>query len=130
MSKAVAVQIEGKTLLVETDDTVEVVTVQVSEAEGDEDVPEWARKVVSIDDIKRSYADVKDLIVACCNNLYSAVEKIPAPERFAIEFGVKLAGEKGVPLLTKASGEASFKVSVEWKKGLAAAKGSRNKEDK
>ena len=116
MSKAVAVQIDGKTLLVETDDNVTVPAREVRESVGGKRIPEGAREVASINDLRQNFADVNDVIVAWCNNLYSAAQKIQAPERFAIEFGVKLAGEAGVPMLTKASGEASFKVTVEWKK--------------
>lgn len=116
MSRAVAVQIGEQTLLVETDETVEVSVEQVREAVSGRRLPEGTREIVSIDDIRTSFADIKEVIIACCNNLHSAMEQIPAPQRFAIEFGVKLAGETGVPLLTKASGEANFKVTVEWKK--------------
>lgn len=116
MPKAIAVQIEGQTLLIETDETVDIPAGQLPEVVSERRIPEGAREVVSIDDIRRNFGDVKDVIVACCNNLYGAVEKIPAPDKFAIEFGVKLAGETGVPMLTKASGEANFKVTVEWKK--------------
>jgi hypothetical protein len=120
MSKAVAVQIGGQTLLVEIDETVDVPADQLPKATAKaRRIPKGAQEVVSVDNIKRNFADVKDVIVACCNNLHNAVEKIPAPERFAIEFGVKLAGETGVPMLTKASGEANFKVMVEWKRGVA-----------
>ena len=116
MSKAVPVQIDGKTLLVETDDTVVVPTREVPESVRGKRIPEGAREVASISDLKQNFAEVNDVIVAWCNNLYNAAQKIQAPERFAIEFGIKLAGEAGVPMLTKASGEASFKVTVEWKK--------------
>jgi hypothetical protein len=116
MSKAVAVQIEGRTLLVETDDTVTIPAGQVRESVRGKRNPEGAREVASINDLKQNFADVNDVIVAWCNNLYSAAERIQTPERFAIEFGVKLVGEAGVPMLTKVSGEASFKVTVEWKK--------------
>lgn len=116
MSKAVAVQIGEQTFLVETDENVTVSASQITKLDPDRLIPPEAKEIVSIDDIKRNFADVKEVIVACCNNLYSAVEKIPAPEKFAIEFGVKLAGETGVPFLTKASGEANFKVTVEWKR--------------
>ena len=116
MSKAVAVQIGEQTFLVETDENVNVTASQVRELDPDTLIPPDARKVVSVDEIKRNFTDVREVIIACCNNLYSAVEKIPAPEKFAVEFGVKLAGETGVPFLTKASGEANFKVTVEWKR--------------
>lgn len=127
MSKAVVVSMGGQTLLVETDDTVEVPARVIVEAPAgadsgdgtDRPLPEGAREVRVIEGIERSFADVKDVIVACCNNLHNAVNSIPRPEKFAIEFGVKLAGETGVPMLTKASGEANFKITVEWKKSEA-----------
>jgi hypothetical protein len=118
MTKAIAVHIGEQTLLVETDETVTIPAYLVPDVATGRRIPEGAQEVVSINDIKRNVADVKDrhYSVLCCNNLHSAVENIPAPERFAMEFGVKLAGETGVPLLTEASGEANFKVMVEWKK--------------
>lgn len=119
MSKAVAVSMGGQTLLVETDDAVEVparVIVEAPAGADGADLPEGAREVGAIEEIERRFADVKEVIVACCNDLYDAVAAIPKPEKFAIEFGVKLAGETGVPMLTKASGEANFKITVEWKK--------------
>jgi hypothetical protein len=115
MSKAIAVQMGTSTLLVETDETISIPAEQVIIAPADKSLPEGAQEVVSVEDIKRSFADVKDVIVTCCKNLHSAIDNIPKPERFAIEFGVKLAGEAGIPMLTKASGEANFKVTVEWK---------------
>lgn len=119
MSKAIAVKSGGVALLVETDDDVELPVHQVPVGKsGDADIfiPKGAQEVVSVKDIKRDLGDVKDVIVACCNNLYSAVASIPTPQKFSVEFGIKLAGETGVPLLTKASGEANFKVTVEWSK--------------
>jgi hypothetical protein len=116
MSKVVAVQMGTTTLLVETDETIKMPAGQVVVAASDSRRPDGAQEVVSIEEIERSFGDVKDVIIACCNNLYRAVDSIPKPERFAIEFGVKLAGEAGIPMLTKASGEANFKITVEWKK--------------
>ena len=119
MSKAVAVRSGGLALLVETDDDVELPVYQVPDRK-DEDsdifIPKGVQEVVSVADIKRDLGEVKDAIVACCNSLHSAILSIPAPQKFGIEFGIKLAGEKGVPLLTKASGEANFKITVEWSK--------------
>ena len=117
MAKAVVVNIGGQTLLVETDETVEVPVQKLPAVKPGRRIPKGQQEVVSVKDIKRDFGDVKDVIVACCNNLHSAVKSIPTPQRFAIEFGIKLAGETGVPLLTKASGEANFKVTVEWKDG-------------
>ena len=119
MSKAIPVKSAGYAILVETDDDVDILGHPIPPPQsGDSDIfiPKGAQEVVSVKDIKRELGDVKDVIVACCNDLYKAVASIPAPQKFAIEFGVKLAGEAGVPMLTKASGEANFKVTVEWGK--------------
>lgn len=130
MSKAVPFKSGGLALLVETDDDVElpvrlpvnqpVHRVPDPEEEDYDDsdifIPKGMEEVVSVADIKRDLGEVKDAIVACCNSLYSAVGSIPPPQKFGIEFGIKLAGEKGIPFLTKASGEANFKITVEWGK--------------
>lgn len=123
MAKAVEVRVGERTFLAETDDTVqlpaglvEASAREVSAAGPDRRLPDGAQEVVSREDIEQKFADVKQVIISCCNSLHDAVASIPRPEKFAIEFGVKLAGETGVPMLTKASGEANFKITVEWKK--------------
>jgi hypothetical protein len=117
MTKAIEIQMGDRALFVETDETVEIPAGRILIAVPDKSRPDGAEPVVSIEEIERNFGEVKDVIITCCNNLYSAIESIPRPERFAVEFGVKLAGEAGIPMLTKASGEANFKVTVEWKKG-------------
>lgn len=124
MSKAVPVRMGEMTFLVETDNAVEMPTGLVVEASArevsrlspDERLPDGAQEVVSREEIEQKFADVKQVIISCCKSLHDAVASIPRPEKFAIEFGIKLAGEYGVPMLTKASGEANFKIMVEWKK--------------
>ena len=116
MSKAIVIKAHTSSFLIETDDSVElpphiesVIEQSPESAAGD------FQDVVDLSKIVRDFVEIKQLIVTCCNNLYEAIEKIPKPEKVAIEFGIKLAGETGVPMLTKASGEANFKISVEWK---------------
>jgi Trypsin-co-occurring domain 1 len=36
------------------------------------------------------------------------------PNDLTLEFGVKLAGEAGIPLVTKGSAEGTFKVKAKW----------------
>ncbi len=114
MSKAIVIRVDDKTFFAETDLSVEVNVTPATPIEG---VPDGLQPVVNLGQMQRDLAEVKDLIVASCNGLFQALESLPSPDKFAIEFGVKLAGEAGVPMLTKASGEANFKVSIEWKKG-------------
>jgi hypothetical protein len=37
-----------------------------------------------------------------------------APDEFELTFGVKISGEGGIPLVTKASGEATLEVKARW----------------
>ena len=116
MSKAIAVKINGISFLAETDNSIEVpadlaLTNRNSKTERDSDFEE----VIDLTAAEQSFSDVKRLIIECCSSLHEAITEIPNPEKVAIEFGVKLAGETGFPMITKASGEANFKISIEWK---------------
>ena len=116
MSKAILVKAEGISFLMETDDAVEVpVEFGCSPGSTLEGVPGGMDAVASVGQLERQFAEVQNLILTCCNSLYESLSRLPHPERVAVEFGVKLGGEVGVPILAKASGEANFKVSVEWK---------------
>ncbi len=119
MGKAIEVRGAHGAFLVETDTSVTVppdFAVKVDAVRRGR-LPEGMQQVSTITDLGRDFADVRDLVVTCCNSLYDAIAQIKKPEKVAIEFGVKLAGEAGVPMLTKASGEANFKISIEWKPG-------------
>ena len=72
-------------------------------------------EVAALKDLAPNLDNVTHMVVACCKSLYEAIAQIPKPEKIAMEFGVKFVGEAGIPMLTKASGEASMKISVEWK---------------
>jgi hypothetical protein len=112
MSKAIALKINGNSFLAETDNSVQITSLREIEPAGD------FEEVVNLDDVERNFSDVKRLIVECCNSLHEAIAEIPNPEKVTVEFGVKLAGEAGFPMLTKASGEANFKINIEWKTAI------------
>lgn len=117
MSKAIMMRAGETSFLVETDESIKLpARLQVVSTEPVEGVPEGLQPVVDLARIEREFAEVKDLIVTCCNGLYDAISRVPAPEKVTVEFGIKLAGEAGFPMLTKASGEANFKVAIEWKR--------------
>jgi hypothetical protein len=117
MSKAIIMKGGQARFLVETDESVELpaeMSIIVSApASG---MPEGMQPVVAVEKIEREFGEINDLIVACSNSLFDAIAKIPKPEKLTVEFGIKLAGEAGLPMLTKASGEANFQVSIEWTK--------------
>jgi len=119
VSKAVVLRIGQSAFLAETDDSIQtpadldLVTTDSFRADRAGDFA----TVVDVSKIETNFVEVKQLIISCCMSLHEAMANIPNPEKVAIEFGVKLIGETGIPMLTKASGEANFKISVEWKTG-------------
>jgi hypothetical protein len=118
MSKAVSMKIGQTSLLIETDESVEVPTHLLGVViASSPTLPEGMDDVVDLGQVERKFSEVKNLIVTCCNSVFEAMDNIvDRPDKFAVEFGIKLAGEVGVPILTKSSREANFKVSIEWKK--------------
>lgn len=113
MSKAIPMVSGGVTFLVEADETVAVPKSHAPARPSG--VPAGMDAVADMGQMARQFADVQGLIVTCCNSLYEALARVPNPEKVEVEFGVKLGGEAGVPMLTKATGEANFRVVVEWK---------------
>jgi hypothetical protein len=119
MSKAIVLKINEMPFLVETDESVELPPHLESVANRIRpETPGDFQEVVDFGRFEREFSEVKHLIVTCCKSLHEAIAEIPLPEKIAVEFGIKLAGETGIPMLTKASGEANFKVNVEWKSGV------------
>jgi hypothetical protein len=117
MSKAIRMTTDQKTFLIETDDSVEIpAALQPPPNLRLDGVPEGMQPVVDAANVLRQFSEVRDLIVVCCNGLFESISSLRNPEKVAVEFGIKLAGQAGVPMLTQASGEANFKVSIEWKK--------------
>ena len=115
MSKAVLINNGQARFLVETDESVQLpLEVAIAISEPASGIPEGMQPVVGLQSLEGSFTEIKNLIVACSQSLFDAISEIPKPEKFTVGFGIKLAGEAGVPMLSKASGEASFQVSIEW----------------
>jgi len=115
MPTAIVVTTSNKSFLVETDDSVSLPELHPDVAERLPGLPPGMAPVVDRERLHREFAEVEEVIVTCCDRLFAALRRIPDPERIGVEFGVKLAGEAGVPMLTKASAEANFKVTVDWR---------------
>jgi hypothetical protein len=61
--------------------------------------------------------EVGDAIADVCRTLQDRIHAAlgaSKPSELTLEFGVKLAGEAGVPLVTKGSVEGTFQVSAKW----------------
>jgi hypothetical protein len=117
MSKSITMKSGNKTFLIETDDSVTLPTdIRLASVRQPDGIPEGMQPVVSLERVEGNFSDVNELIVTCSNSLFESISQLKNPKKMAIEFGIKLAGETGIPMLTKASGEANFKVSIEWEK--------------
>jgi hypothetical protein len=60
---------------------------------------------------------VGDVIADVCHSLQERIQKAlgsSKPSELKLAFGVKLAGEAGVPLITKGSVEGTFQVTATW----------------
>jgi hypothetical protein len=118
VSKAIVVKINEIPFLAESDDSTELPSdLALTLLRPGEKIDGDFQEVVEVGAVERSFSDIKLLIINCCNGLHEAIADIPQPERVAVEFGIKLVGETGFPMITKASGEANFKINIEWKKG-------------
>ena len=69
-------------------------------------------------DVLDRFRDVGETIADVCKSMHTevarALDKV-RPDELTLEFGVKLAGEAGIPLLTKSSVEGTFQVTATWK---------------
>ncbi len=66
--------------------------------------------------------DIGDAVADVCRSIQKKVIgalQAAAPDELTLEFGIVLTGETGIPMLTKASAEATLKVSTTWKKNGA-----------
>ncbi len=112
MSKAIIVKAGETTFFAETDELIKVPYIESRPG-----VPEGMQPTVGTEKVIQELATVKNLIIACSDELLEAINCItPKSDKVAVEFGIKFGGEGGIPMLAKASGEANFKISIEWKK--------------
>jgi Trypsin-co-occurring domain 1 len=61
--------------------------------------------------------EVGDAIADVCRTLQDRIQTAlgtSKPSELTLEFGVKLAGEAGIPLVTKGSVEGTFQVTTTW----------------
>jgi hypothetical protein len=114
--RAIWVESGSKRFLVETDETIAIAADGAAPKRGAKGVPTGMKPVVDLGQALKRFQQAKDMIVHMGTEFADSIEKMPTPSKASIEFGITLAGETGVPMLTKASGEASIKVCIEWAK--------------
>lgn len=72
------------------------------------------------ENVARSLTDVGDVIAKASRDVLESMRAglgTLTPDEVELEFGVSLSGEVGIPMVTKASGQATFTVRVCWKPG-------------
>ena len=61
---------------------------------------------------------IKGVIDRCGSAfIETAAGSATAPNEIGVEFGIDARGEAGIPLVTKGSLGANFKITIKWKKG-------------
>lgn len=70
---------------------------------------------------------VSNTIASVCNYVQEAMSKFNRPAEMKLKFGLKIAGEAGIPYLTKGSGEAVLEIEATWKN--PASEGPTGTED-
>jgi hypothetical protein len=120
MMKIVAMSIGGARVLVETDNEGIVVSSDEQVASHIQGIPKDMTPVGATDALAVKFEEVQELIKICCLSLLDTIKEVNEPDSIGVEFGIKLSGEMGVPMISKASGEANFKISLEWKKPVSA----------
>jgi hypothetical protein len=61
--------------------------------------------------------DVGDAIADVCNTLQEQIQKAlqkSKPSELTLEFSITLAGEAGIPFVTKGAAEGTFQVTAKW----------------
>ena len=75
-----------------------------------------------VDDIEERTKKFKDMLKNSIQN-YSAMlitaikdgsEKMTKPDSVALEFGMQISGESGIPFITKGTAQANVKVNISW----------------
>src|SRR5215471_7509569 len=99
MTTIAAVGQGESSLLVEVDETASVLTVPRTE-EHTERGPTGFAEVSSVSRVTDAISDVQTLIAKTGAIVQRAVEQLVGkPDKVAAEFGIKFAGEAGVPVL-------------------------------
>jgi hypothetical protein len=114
MSSAVPMTWRGRPIYVETEDVaVRGAAVPQSATRGNlpRSLEPVSSKVAALD-----FQEIIDFISTCSAAMTEAIDRLASPDAATIEFGVKVAGEAGFPMLTKVSTDATIKVTLSWKR--------------
>lgn len=103
----------NQVMYIEVDDQA-VAKVNPSQAPGGGEQASFGSKAQTmIEEMEK----IGEVIAGVCDAVQGKVTqafKASVPGELTLEFGVKLAGEAGVPLVTKGTVEGTFKVTAKW----------------
>ena len=68
-------------------------------------------------DVADKVKELRGTIAGVCSYVKSAFAEANHPDELTVKFGIKLAGEVGVPLVSRGTGEASILIEATWKRG-------------
>jgi hypothetical protein len=108
MKKAIAVMVDKHLVYFEVDETKVDMLVPSASTEGLAD---------TAGNLAERLERINGTILGVCRsvheNAYNALHAAK-PKEFEIEFGITLAGEAGIPCVTKGSAEAALKIVARW----------------
>ena len=80
---------------------------------------EIAEKVTSR--LANATEGVSSTIASVCRYVQGAFEAANRPDEVKVKFGLKIAGEAGIPYLTKGSGQAVLEIEATWRNSSESA---------
>ena len=116
-----------KTIKVETD-TGRIIHFEVADQIPIGQVPKGGGRVAGAGKVKETIKQLKDVgesIADVCGTIQDQIQAAlhkSKPSELTLQFSITLAGETGIPLVTKGTAEGTFQVTAKW----AFSKEARN----
>lgn len=111
-----------KTIEVQTQ-TGRLIHIEVADAVPAVPTRKTGGQVAGAGKVKETIKQLKDVgeaIADVCRTVHDQIETAlvkSKPAELSLEFSITLAGETGIPLVTKGTAEGTFKVNAKWKFG-------------
>ena len=108
--KAISIDTEsGQPILISVSENIDIITAPTGGGTiADEEAA--SRTVRRLEDVGATIAEV-------CRSMQQKIQSAlgeAKPEELTLEFGVKLAGEAAIPLITSSTVEGTFQVTAKW----------------
>lgn len=67
------------------------------------------------EEILKKAISIRELISTVCNLVRGSFEKLTPPDELTLEFGIKIVGESGIPVVAKTKLESNISIKATWK---------------